>query len=108
MLKQVVGFSQNLMMAKTRAAFFFNQLEVRTRLEQIESQIGLNELGEQAWFTTIWYTELPDPVTPVQEEKHEFIGSTDIDPNDPDWWNKMYGNQVAESDSLEVLEETSS
>lgn len=85
MLKQVVGFSKDLMIAKTRAAFFYNQLEVRTRFEFIESQIGANELGEPAWFTTIWYTELPDPVVQKEEEKFEYIGSTDIDPSNPDW-----------------------
>ena len=89
MLKFVTGFSKDLLTAKERAAFFYNQLEVRTRLEFIETQQGLNELQETAWITTIWYTELADPVNNPPVEAFQFIGSTGVDPNDPDWRQKL-------------------
>jgi hypothetical protein len=92
-LNFVTGYSTDLQKAKEFAIHFYNEREGRKRFEAVESQTGENEIGNQVWVTTIWYTELGDPVEPQkQEEKFEFIGSTDVDPRDPDWREKLYGD----------------
>ncbi len=94
----VVGFSTDPVKAKDRALFFYDADKNKKTVVSVESQTGTNEIGEQAWFTTIWYT-IPDYTTEEkrkEEEKYMFIGSTDIDPNDPDWWEKMYGEKAQE------------
>lgn len=102
-LKFVIGYSKDIFTAKERALYFYNEVEGRKKLEFIESQIGQNEIGDTAWFTTIWYSELPaQPESKEPEEKFEFIGSTGIDPTDPDWRIKWEQAHQPEDDTLAV------
>lgn len=92
-LRFVTGYSTDLQKAKEFALHFYEEREGRKRFEAVESQTGENEVGHQVWVTTIWYTELGDPVEPQkQEEKFEFIGHEGIDPSDPNWREKLYGD----------------
>jgi hypothetical protein len=110
MLKYVVGFSLDAMQAKERALFFFNEIDARKRVIIVESQIGANEVGEAAWFTTIWFEQADPTPEQIAEEENYFIGSTGISPTDPDWREKLVAQQLqAAADSLtetQVWEDT--
>jgi len=91
MLRLAVGYSKQLVEAKQRAIFFYEQVEERKMVRFVETQPGLNELDESVWVTTIWFDVIePTPEEKKkEEEKFMYIGSKDIDPNDPDWKEKM-------------------
>lgn len=94
MIKLAIGYSKSPIQAKQRAIYFYDQAEGRKIFKFVETQQGLNEINEVVWVTTIWF-ELLDPLPEQEkvEEKHEFIGSTDIDPNDPNWHSKWQALQ---------------
>lgn len=95
-LKFVTGYASDPRKAKEFAAHFYNELEVRTRFEAVETQTGENEIGNPVWVTTIWYTELPEVLEQKkQEEQFEYIGSIGIDPYDPDWREKLAEREAA-------------
>jgi hypothetical protein len=104
-LKYVVGFSYDAIVAKDRALFFYNEVEGRKSVIAIESQIGKNELDEPAWFTTIWYN-LHEAETEKEAQKEYFIGSTDISPNDPNWYDKWKALQDAANEQTQLYQET--
>ena len=91
MLRLAIGYSKQLVEAKQRAIFFYEQVEERKMVRFVETQPGKNELDEDVWVTTIWFDviETTPEEKKKEEEKFHYIGSTDIDPNDPDWKEKM-------------------
>lgn len=99
-LKFVIGYSADIATAKERAVYFYNDVEGTKNIVAIESQVGINELNEPAWFTTIWFN-LYEPVQ-EQEQKFEYIGSTTIDPNDPDWEQKWKESQGIDQETLDA------
>lgn len=105
MLSLAVGYGKNLIEAKERAIFFYQQIENRKAFRFVESQPGYNEVGDSVWVTAIWF----ETIEPTPEEKkaeevlHHFIGSTDIDPNDVDWQAKWKALQDASNEQVETL-----
>lgn len=82
----VIGYNKDIITAKERAVYYYNQIEGQKIFHAVETHVGKNELEEPAWFTTIWFTHIePKP----EEVKHTFIGSEGIDPRDPNWQEKL-------------------
>ena len=108
MLSLAVGYGKNLIEAKERAIFFYQQIENRKAFRFVESQPGYNEAGDSVWVTTIWFETIePTPEEKkAEEEKHHFIGSTDIDPNDSDWHAKWKALQDASNEQAQLDQET--
>lgn len=103
MLRLAVGYGTKVLEAKERAIYFYEQAEGRKIFRFVETQPGLNELNESVWVTTIWF----DVVEPTpeekkkEEEKYLFIGSDNIDPNDPNWrekWEQRDAHMLQELD----------
>lgn len=108
-LKLAVGYSTQLIEAKERAIYFYEKVEGRKRFEFVETHKGKNEIDQDVWVTTIWFTELADPVENKPEEKFEFIGSTGIDPDDPNWytkWTTLQDNANQTNDNQEHTNQT--
>ena len=102
MLRLAIGYSKQLVEAKQRAIFFYEQVEERKMVRFVETQPGKNELDEDVWVTTIWFDVIePTPEEKKkEEEKFHYIGSTDIDPTDPDWKDKMEALRLEKEDIL--------
>lgn len=92
MLQLAIGYGKNLIEAKERAAYFYEQVQANKRFLFVETQPGFNEVNESVFVTTIWY-ETFTPVPREEESKFEYIGSTGVDPNDPDWLLKWQDQQ---------------
>lgn len=94
MLKFVTGYSKNMIDAKERAIIFYDKAEGKKVFKTVETQYGRNEIDEPVYVTTIWF-EIFEITESQESEKHLFIGSSDIDPNDPDWLQKWNDQQDA-------------
>lgn len=101
MLKIIFGYGVDDETAIGNAIDEYNSVEGRkTYHESKVRQIQPN--GVQQFRCEIWYTlNQSEAEKQTEAEKHLFIGSTDIDPNDPDWREKMTAKQAQDAaDSL--------
>lgn len=102
MLEMIVSVGSTAFESQTRAKDLYNALEVRRSFNAVQTIQGHVPDGTFVWITTIWYNVLGEPVKPKQEEKFEFLGSTGIDPKDPDWyekWKTLQENATEESEN---------
>lgn len=87
MLRLIINSSTNFIDSRKRAADFYNELPIKKQFNAVETTVYIDQNNDPVYVTTIWYTELTQPIQRIQNE-HEYIGSTSIDPNDPDWLQK--------------------
>ena len=105
MLKIEFGVGDNLIDAAQRAVEKYNAIEGNKTFHTKEYSHYKSPENE-VYQCEIWFT-VHEPKTPVeQEEKHEFIGSTDIDPRDPDWHEKWKALQDASNEQAKLDQET--
>ncbi len=92
MLNVRIAYGTSYENAVGEAVELYNQLDKAKTFHSSEVDQP-NELSEY-WRCTIWFST--SDVTAVEkeaeEEKYYYIGSTDVDPNDPNWREKLYGD----------------
>lgn len=80
-LDYITAIDKNPILVRTKATAYYNAVEGRKTWHHIEFYTTPNL--ETVCF--IWFTlHTPDVETPI----HEYVGSKDIDPNDPNWREK--------------------
>lgn len=99
MLKIIFGYGIDDEVAIGHALDEYNSVEGRKTYH--ESKV--RQLTDGSFRCEIWYTLTQDSYI-AQQPKHEFIGSTDIDPNDPDWHAKWKALQD-ESNAQDQLDQ---
>jgi len=105
-LNIAVGYGNTIIIAKERAIAFYETVEGKKVFRAVESQQGYDSANNQAFVTTIWFEIVPPVVEQPQGPKYEFIGSTDIDPADPDWYAKWKALQGEVNDQAILDQET--
>ena len=96
MLKVIFGYDETDEAAISNAIYEYNNLEGRKTYH--ESKV--RQLNTNRFRCEIWFTLLPLVEQTVAKEKFQFIGSIDIDPNDPTWedkWKARQGPYIPES-----------
>lgn len=103
MIKMAIGYAKQPIEAKERALLLYDQIEGKKTFKFVESHFGYNDLGESAWITTIWFEVIELTPEEKEDEKYHFIGSTEIDPNDPNWYEKWSALQKDSNDQAESM-----
>ena len=96
MLQVVYGVGTNINDAAKHAIEEYNKIEARKTFrlrDYTQYEILDSPDNSYAFQCEIWF-EIPDP-TPEEQQaaKFEFVGSTEIDPSDPDWREKWQAQQ---------------
>ena len=109
MLHVQIGVSLDYLSSISSAVESYNKLEGNKRFIKSET-IFTTYVSEgntmptiPNWITSIWY-EVSENQVKKEEEKNYFVGSTDIDPQDPNWrekWEAVQRQNITEETSVE-------
>ena len=98
-LKAAVGIDYAYIEALTLALNNYNQDDARKQFHKIL----VTSTDATTTVTIVYSTADPTPEErKKEEEKFHYIGSTDIDPNDPDWMEKWKLSQGIDQESLDA------
>lgn len=102
MLKIIFGYGTDDELAIGRAIDEYNSVEGRKTYHDSK----VRQLLDGSFRCEIWYTlHQTEEQKKAEAEKHLFIGSTEIDPSDPDWRVKWEAQQRIGTPEFEQLEE---
>lgn len=106
MLRIAIGYGNDHAESAAEAVKEYNAADGRKTFHYVEHMLE-DDPNKLYAVTMIWFTQ-SDP-TPAEAEaakqRYEFIGSTDIDPRDPNWKEKWEAQQDALKEQAEILED---
>ncbi len=106
MLKVAQGLGANIIDAQERAIEEYNKVEGQITYHEHEFiQLKDTETNADFWACCIWYTVRQTDKQRV-EAAYDFIGSHGVNPNDPDWQEKLAAMQAFETAEETDIRET--
>ena len=103
LLRAVMAYGRDLEDAVTAALNHYNEIDARKIFHKADVDDTITKTTEDGIIfharVIIWFTANTDD--PIEPDIPTFIGSQGIDPNDPDWREKIKHKQVWDKDRFQ-------
>lgn len=90
-LQVIIGQGKTYVESIKAAVGRYNEETTRKVFHHVEHLAEYDENGVSIKMTIIWYTAFVEDEP--KKDQFEYIGSIDVDPNDPNWREKMFSQQ---------------